>query len=162
MSVYCSIEEAYGDNFFEDNIKPQPPLSIKLRKKPNNSYSDFKGYEPNLKKKFVPVNKQKRARVIPNNNFDMDDVEKDIEKKDKNDKSEDNDLLLNTHYESNNTLLLKLIDENMKLQKKIDILFQQSKRNNIIDIVLYIITGILLIIFIDMIMRRMRNFNLMS
>ena len=40
MSIYCSLEEAYGD-VFESKQPPKPPLSVKLNKKVNNSFSDF-------------------------------------------------------------------------------------------------------------------------
>ena len=136
--IYCSLDEAYGSDF-KKKLDIQKPLSnTKVynsyipKKTPNNNFDSLNGNGVNGN--GVNGNRVNGNGVNGNDN------------KNRN--------FLENSYNDNHTLLLKIINENKKLNEKLDLLLSQSKNKNITDIILYIISGILVILFIDMIIRR--------
>ncbi len=127
--IYCTLDEAYGSDFTK---------SLDTKK----ALSNTKIYN----------NKQPKTL---NNNFEISNLElnKKDNKKDNN-KSKNNNNFLENNYNSNHTLLMKLLNENVLLNEKLDLLLSRTKNNNLTDIIIYIISGILIILFIDMIIKR--------
>lgn len=123
--IYCTLDEAYGTDFRK---------SLDTKK----ALSNTKIYN----------NKQPKTL---NNNFEISNLE--LNKKDNN-KSKNNNNFLENNYNSNHTLLMKLLNENVLLNEKLDLLLSRTKNNNLTDIIIYIISGILIILFIDMIIKR--------
>tara|TARA_B100001094_G_C18139763_1_gene777165 strand:+ start:800 stop:1279 length:480 start_codon:yes stop_codon:yes gene_type:complete len=156
--IYCTLDEAYGD-VFENKPKPKPPLSIKINRKNKNEMNDFSNFT-----RYKQL-ENKPQRFPKTNNFDIDNLE--LEEEDPNKKVQEiqknnKDSLLDQNYMSNDSLLLRLLEENKVLQTKIDQLLSQNKRNNFIDIIMYIITGIFIIIILDIVINKMKRINLTS
>ena len=148
--IYCSLEEAYGTDFTK-NIDTKKSLSnTKIYNKENNN---FKTLDSNYKPKKTPNNnfdtssKNESKLNVTNNNINY------------------NDKYLENTYNSNHSLLMKILNDNKKLHEKLDKLnnlnYSSNNYNSLSDIFLYIITGILVILLIDMVINRISKIKLM-
>ena len=156
--IYCTLDEAYGE-VFDSKPKPTPPLSVSINRKTKNEMNDFSNFTRYKSSENKPQRFPKKTNFdIDNLDLEEEDPDKNVQQIQKNNKES----LLDQNYMSNDSLLIRLLDENKILQKKIDQLLSQNKRNNFIDILMYIITGIFIIIILDIVINKMRRINLTS
>ena len=154
---YCSIEEAWGDNFTNENttLDKEENYSRTYNRLPEHS-----GPETRLPKKRKSKKKKKDTieaynhpvQLLNESSFDPLDTDNFV--------NDDSDTVqIKEENDNQKSLYLDLLRENQELKHMISSLKNQSlDTDNIFDLVLFISSGIFVIFVLDIFVKNIRRF----
>lgn len=153
---YCSIEEAWGDNFTNENtnITKEENYSRTYERLPEHS-----GPPTRLPKKRKSKKKKNKDTIEAYNQTSQSPTESYFNSSDIDNFKNDDENVEIKEEGSEKSLYLDLLRENQELKNMISSLQNQSlDTDNIFDLVLFISSGIFIIFVLDIFVKNIRRF----